>query len=332
MADVLKGGFAAGRERGDGPQDAAAAARAAAVWRSRVPAEGEGHGELPLIVFTLCVPCAVGAASVGAVLGLSESTLLAAVVVALTTVGMIASMAHLAAPPRAPTSLRNVSSSWLSREIAAVGAFWACAVVWLAAVLAGAVPSAGMLALQVLCAAAGIGLLFVIARAYKVNTRPAWNGHEGLLEMASCACGAGGAFCCVVMLAQPAAWAEPHMLAACALATVLACVALVLDVRSHGRRRQRLERAADADARASLSLRRYGKLQPVLKKAWVVEGIAVALAFAGLGLVAFVPFPEGVLLAAWSAVLVLELAAHAMQRWLFYELPVPVRYVAPLRK
>lgn len=82
--------------------------------------------ELPLIAFTTCAPAALGVAFVALMEGIVafSSTGLwfggwrfAALAVVFTTVGMLASVMHLAKPLRAPRSLANVKSSWLSREI-----------------------------------------------------------------------------------------------------------------------------------------------------------------------------------------------------------------------
>lgn len=86
--------------------------------------------ELPLIAFTTCAPAALGVAFVALVEGIVafSSTGLwfggwrfAALAVVFTTVGMLASVMHLAKPLRAPRSLANVRSSALSRDFRRFG-------------------------------------------------------------------------------------------------------------------------------------------------------------------------------------------------------------------
>lgn len=181
--------------------------------------------ELPLIAFTTCAPAALGVAFVALMEGIVafSSTGLwfggwrfAALAVVFTTVGMLASVMHLAKPLRAPRSLANVKSSWLSREILAVSAFWGILVVWLvfALIASGTLPFArvdaftalvlGWLSLCTCTIACVVGLLlvFVIARAYRVMGQPGWNGPETLFELLAVALRVGVvAACCLVLLA-----------------------------------------------------------------------------------------------------------------------------------
>lgn len=170
----------------------------------------EERSEIPLICFTLFAPAAAGATAFSLLLG--GGTVLAAAVALMVTVGMLASVAHLARPLRAPRSLAHWKSSWLSREIIAVSAFWALAVLWLAAELvanAEAFPQmAGLFggfpiafALNALAIVAGVALIPVIAKAYRVHGQPAWNGPDTLWELAAGAVGSGGAVAATV-----AAW------------------------------------------------------------------------------------------------------------------------------
>lgn len=170
----------------------------------------EERSEIPLICFTLFAPAAAGATAFSLLLG--GGTVLAAAVALMVTVGMLASVAHLVRPLRAPRSLAHWKSSWLSREIIAVSAFWALAVLWLAAellvrssmfpqmtALSGGFPVA--FALNVLAAVAGVALVPVIAKAYRVHGQPAWNGSDTLWELAAGAIGSGG-----VVAAAVASW------------------------------------------------------------------------------------------------------------------------------
>ena len=94
-----------------------------------IPLTQEERSESALVAFTLLVPASAGVALFALAFGGGVRPAITAL--ALACVGMTGSITHLAKPLRAPTSLRNVRSSWLSREIAAVSVFWAFELAWL---------------------------------------------------------------------------------------------------------------------------------------------------------------------------------------------------------
>lgn len=203
-------------------------------------AAGEAErSEVPLICFTTLSPAAVGAGAFALLLG--GGWALAAVVVLMVTAGMLASIAHLARPLRAPRSLAHLGSSWLSREILVVSAFWALAVLWLVCELGGALafggaagaasvsgaagePTAGAFAagggaagaaaatvlpwtaaargFHVAAVVVGAVLLWVIARAYRVHGQPAWDGSDTFWELVAGALGSGGTVAAAVAAGQ----------------------------------------------------------------------------------------------------------------------------------
>lgn len=293
--------------------------------------EAEGRSELPLIVFTTCVPISVGMCLLAPVGG--GGFRVAASALFLATVGMCSSVARLAKPLRAPRSLANLKTSWLSREILAVGVFWALLVAWALLFLLGL--SGVAQAAPALAGAVGVVLLAVIARAYRVSTRPAWCGPEGLVELWACAAAAGS----TLSFAMSGCSCAP-------IAVVFAALTwcgLGLDVWSHHARRRRLEAMEGAsDERVSLTLERYRKLWPRVRVIMLVQGLccavltAVAVLFliglpVGSTFVADLPLAAGLRLALFAAA-VGQVAAHGANRGVFYALPVQVRWVAPLRK
>lgn len=287
-----------------------------------IPLTQEERSESALVAFTLLVPASAGVALFALAFGGGVRT--AVIAIALTCIGMTGSITHLAKPLRAPTSLRNVRSSWLSREIAAVSVFWAFELAWLASeaatiaaresalgFLVDAAPIASLL-FRTSAVLSGALLLAVIARAYKVSTRPAWCGPECLMELTACALGAGSA------LYAASAGLSLGGFGVVGIASAIAGVAgLALDVFSHRRRRLRLESLREqSDERIPLTLTRYDELRSLVLAAWLVEIAAVLLAVATLF---------------WVASLA-QLVAHALHRQVFYKLPVQVRYTAKLRK
>lgn len=199
-------------------------------------AAGEAErSEVPLICFTVFAPAAAGASLFALPLG--GGWALAAVVVLMVTAGMLASVAHLARPLRAPRSLVHLGSSWLSREILAVSAFWALTALWLAFELGGAVALGGDPAADGVGAAGaaagaaepaggfpwtaaarsfhgaaavvGIVLLWVIAKAYRVHGQPAWDGSDTFWELVAGALGSGGTVAAAVAAGQGIAVGGP---------------------------------------------------------------------------------------------------------------------------
>lgn len=219
------------------------------MWRQQdMPAAaGETErSEAPLICFTVFAPAAAGASLFALPLG--GGWALAAVVVLMVTAGMLASVAHLARPLRAPRSLTHLGSSWLSREILVVSAFWALAALWLICELGGALalggavgaasaggaagePVAGTLAagggaaggaaatvfpwaaaaraFHGAAAVVGIVLLWVIAKAYRVHGQPAWDGSDTFWELVAGALGSGGTVAAAVAAGQGIAVGGP---------------------------------------------------------------------------------------------------------------------------
>lgn len=199
-------------------------------------AAGEAErSEAPLICFTVFAPAAAGASLFALPLGGGRA--LAAIVVLMVTAGMLASIAHLARPLRAPRSLAHLGGSWLSREILVVSAFWALAVLWLVCELGGALalggdpaadgvgaagaaagaaePAGGFpwtaaaRAFHGAAAVVGIVLLWVIAKAYRVHGQPAWDGSDTFWELVAGALGSGGTVAAAVAAGQGIAVGGP---------------------------------------------------------------------------------------------------------------------------
>ena len=322
----------------------------------------EKKSELPLIAFTTCVPAALGVAlfapfaggwagvpGMGGLLG-AGGFRMALVAWLFASVGMVASIAHLAKPLRAPRALTNLKTSWLSREIAVVAVFWGLLSLWTVAAFFRE-PVAAIL-LDIASVAVGIPLMVIIVRAYKVSTRPAWCGSEGLAELWACVLGAGPTLCLLLT--------DGCSLRMTFLLLLFAAGALVLDAGSHVARRGRLmAMVPQSDERVTLTLAHYAKLWPEVRRLWWAEGACVILLAVAILAQFAIPAVSGmdVLGAAGGvhagvagiggsgiggvtlvshALLVVaavgQIIVHGLHRNLFYELPVQVRWVVPLRK
>lgn len=304
--------------------------------------------ELPLIAFTVCTPAAAGitfVALLDAIYSLASSGQwvdgwrFAALAIAFTTVGMLASVLHLAKPLRAPRSLMHLSSSWLSREILAVSIFWGMTALWLTcAMIAPGALRGGTAASSplpyiaaVLCACAlvlGIALLFVIARAYGVSGQPGWNGPESLLELFAGAFRVGfPAAACLVFLTTSFRDAIHMPVVSSVLGILGIIVAFWLDSMATSMRSDRLEHELEDGAnphgrvpRAISSVKRWSRER---NAAYVVSSVAVVALLAAI-------VAEGIQLVLIVFAMLCALAAQFMLRAAFYGFCDPGRTVARL--
>ncbi len=296
---------------------------------------GEERSEVPLICFTTLSPAAVGASLFALPIG--GGWALAAVVVLMVTAGMLASIAHLARPLRAPRSLAHLGSSWLSREILVVSAFWALAVLWLVCELGGFPWSTAARGFHVAAIVVGVVLLWVIARAYRVHGQPAWDGSDTFWELVAGALGSGGTVAAAVAAGQGIVGfggTLPLMLLG-----VVALIGLALSTAlirfASGRRMRRVGELADRERtpRALAARDALAAGEPRLYRCFNAIAIALVLIAFGMGLL---PLFGGLTAIATSIALAFsaihELAAQASLRNRFYSLAQHARFAAIARR
>lgn len=308
------------------------------MWRQQdMPAAaGEAErSEAPLICFTVFAPAAAGASLFALPLG--GGWALAAVVVLMVTAGMLASVAHLARPLRAPRSLAHLGSSWLSREILVVSAFWALAVLWLVCELGGFPWSTAACGFHVAAIVVGAVLLWVIARAYRVHGQPAWDGSDTFWELVAGALGSGGAVAAAVAAGQGIAGfggTLPLMLLGVVALIGLASSSALIRFAS-GRRMRRVGELADRERtpRALAACDTLTAGEPLLYRRFNAIAIAFALAALCVGLL---PLLGGLTAIATSIALAFsalsELVAQASLRNRFYSLAQHARFAAIARR
>lgn len=299
-------------------------------------AAGEAErSEAPLICFTVFAPAAAGASLFALPLGGGRA--LAAIVVLMVTTGMLASIAHLARPLRAPRSLTHLGSSWLSREILAVSAFWALAALWLVCELGGFPWTTTARGFHVAAVVVGIVLLWVIARAYRVHGQPAWDGSDTFWELVAGALGSGGAVATAVAAGQGIAGfggTLPLMLLGVVALIGLASSSALIRFAS-GRRMRRVGELADRERtpRALAARDTLTAGEPRLYRRFNAVAIALALATLCVGLL---PLLGGLTAIATSIALAFsalsELVAQASLRNRFYSLAQHARFAAIARR
>ena len=201
----------------------------------------------PLIVLTLLTQLSLGTvasavlleaggASVGGRAGLVGAALAAWLSAA---VALSAAVLHLGRPSRALKALRNLGTSWLSREVAAFSAFslvsFAYAASWTAA--GGWLPGLG---LGLLAAALGVAGVYASARLYLVAARPVWNSRRTPVGFFATAAATGPllALLCLDRSRLEPAWVGVLVAVSAAgvLAQIAAHVHLVVVVRRRGDR------------------------------------------------------------------------------------------------
>ncbi|MGH9178145.1 MAG: DmsC/YnfH family molybdoenzyme membrane anchor subunit, partial [Acidimicrobiales bacterium] len=105
-------------------------------------------------------------------------------------VALTASLLHLGRPASALKALRNLRTSWLSREVALLSAFSAASLGYAAAWEWGAAPGP-RLALGLVAVALGIGGVYASGRLYLVPARPVWNSPRTIVAFFATAVAAG---------------------------------------------------------------------------------------------------------------------------------------------
>lgn len=295
---------------------------------------GEERSEVPLICFTTLSPAAVGAGAFALPLG--GGWALAAVVVLMVTAGMLASVAHLARPLRAPRSLAHLGGSWLSREILVVSAFWALAMLWLVCELGGFPWSTAARGFHIAAVVVGVVLLWVIAKAYRVHGQPAWDGSDTFWELAAGALGSGGTVAAAVVARQGIVGfggTLPLMLLGVVALIGLASSSALIRFAS-GRRMRRVGELADRERtpRALAARDTLTAGEPRLYRRFNAVAIALALATLCVGLL---PLLGGLTAIATSIALAFsalsELVAQASLRNRFYSLAQHARYAVSRR-
>lgn len=285
---------------------------------------GERH-ELPLICFTLLSPASVGVVCGAVAMGKAIDIWLALVALVLVSVGMAGSILHLARPLMAPTSLRNVASSCLSREIVVVSAYWAVVLVWCACCLLAPGLRVLVWALCLCAMAMGCALIVAIGNAYLLASQPAWNGREVYIELAGVAASVGGPAAASVSVLEALfrGSVAGSPIAAIAVGMLLMAVGAALGAASRGARAKRMARLARAEQGAGS----FARNPRVLEAQESLQGLAARYrtvhALSAVGIVAGVVPP--VALAA-------ELVSQALARDAFYRLRVTSRYAVRLHR
>ncbi|HEX2274506.1 MAG TPA: DmsC/YnfH family molybdoenzyme membrane anchor subunit [Acidimicrobiales bacterium] len=178
---------------GDLPPDTAAASD------YRVDPE---HPHWPLVILTLLTQLSLGTVAATVAIQLAGSAgggNLAAGASGGFLAGAIAlaaSLLHLGRPTHAVKALRNLRTSWLSREVALFSAFaataFAYAAAWRATTGRG-VPTLGA-ALGVTAVVLGVAGVYASGRLYLVPARPVWNSRRTLVAFFATALSLGPVF------------------------------------------------------------------------------------------------------------------------------------------
>ena len=269
--------------------------------------------DLSLVFFTLAAQCSIGLVlwltalallsgepSIPAETGLdlANPVLLALLLVAVATA---TSLLHLGNPVNAPRAMRNLATSWLSREILAIGLY---KLTLFAAFVVGWQTQAPGFTLQLLAPAAlaGLLLLWTMSGVYRIVTVPAWNSAHTPLGFALTTLCLGAAACLLFGMSGRIA-IDPSLLGVCEVAVM---IVLVLEIVA-GYANQRRLRGLDAGFRGPDFER--GMLRFLFL-------CRIALLVVGLGLAVFLPGTDHA--AWWYLLLALLVLQELAGRLLFY--------------
>ncbi len=274
----------------------------------------------PLVVLTLLTQLSLGIVAATVVTQLAgsagEGTLAggAAGGAIAGAVALVASLFHLGRPSHAFKALRNLRTSWLSREVALFSAFaglsFAYAGVWRAAVRGG-VPVVGA-ALGVAAVLVGAAGVYASGRLYLVPARPVWNSNRTLVAFFATGISLGPVVTlfCLDRSIVDSGWIG-LLLGASAAGTLVQ-----LAVHAHLLRTLRNRAGRQHDGTALLLHERFGGL------------FAARLALAGIGLAllasAFaVPLTSAAAAGRFGTALVVLGTGELLARYLFYVTVVP---------
>lgn len=266
-----------------------------------------------LVAFTLLTQAAVGAcwaalalqigatrAGVPEPVAVGAPVLLVAFLAALA--GLAASFLHLGRPSNAWRALRNLRSSWLSKEILFASAFTASLGASALLPLLGLAGSFGAGFSEGLAAAFGVALLHAMTMAYRLRTVPAWDRATTNAAFLASTLGLGALTAAAVLAARPFPGVVPARLVAAGLLAHLLGVATAL---------LWLRGLAAGNRTERESLARVAALPRLFRARFVLSALVLAAGAAAL------LAPRG----AWLplAACLLAFAAEAAGRALFYE-------------
>lgn len=286
---------------------------------------GDGHRvELedphwPLVVLTLLTQLSLGTLASTVVLdlvgGVGAAGNLGGGAAAAAAAGLVAlgaSLFHLGRPDRALKALRNLATSWLSREVALFGVFSLASLVYAAASLMGLSPWP-RLGVGLAAGLAGTAGVYASARLYLVPARPAWNSARTPVAFYATALAAGPV---LGLLCIDRASAGPGLVVALVVA---AAVGVAVQVGVHLHLRRGVSRAADRQYRGTAQL--LGRLRDLVLLRGLLWAITLVMLGSTLAVDPASPAAGGRLLAA----LVSISGAELIGRYLFYVTVVPFR-------
>jgi anaerobic dimethyl sulfoxide reductase subunit C (anchor subunit) len=133
-----------------------------------------------LVIFTILMQTAVGMLVVSELARFAagdatgrQLSWQAPVACALSAIGLLVSMSHLGTPAHSVFTIFNAGDSWLSREILAVGGFFAATL--LLVLLRRKNPTGSAALVSGVAMIIGLAAVFVMSKVYMLETIPVWN-------------------------------------------------------------------------------------------------------------------------------------------------------------
>jgi len=278
------------------------------------------HPHWPLIALTLLTQLALGTVVATVVAEMAGGRRLASGAVGAAAAGgvaLLASLLHLGRPTRALKALRNLRTSWLSREVALLSGFAGLSLLY-AVAWERWIDVLPRLALGIAAVGAGVAGIYASGRLYLVPSRPVWNSQRTLVAFFATAMAVGPVFALLTLDRGRLDTALTLALIAVAVTGTL----VQLGVQTH----------LLATVRARPDRQHQGTAVLLLTRFRGLLGARVAAAVIGVALLAWTP-SEPLAGAAATGRLIVALAVLAagefLGRYLFYVTVVPYRVAGP---
>ncbi|HET7488475.1 MAG TPA: DmsC/YnfH family molybdoenzyme membrane anchor subunit [Acidimicrobiales bacterium] len=267
----------------------------------------------PLVALTLLTQVSLGAVAATVVAGAAGADVGGGATAAALAgaVALGASLLHLGRPTRAFKALRNWRTSWLSREVALLGAFAALS---LADAAAWALGGAGRVVIGLAAVALGAAGVYASGRLYLVPARPVWDSRRTLVAFFATAAAVGPLLSLLCLDRAGLATRPAGALLAASAAGLLAQLGVAAHLRSTLARR---DDAQHAGTRQLLE----GRYRQLLVGRVAAVPVALALIAWSLAVPFAGPAATGRLATALAVAALGELAG----RHLFYVTVVPYR-------
>ncbi len=281
------------------------------------------HSEMPLVFMTVLTQMSLGgffALFMGEFFtlfgGREPNWILALLVMLPAALGLPLSALHLGRPAKAMSAMKNIKTSWLSREALALGVFTGLMTAVVALYFFGAPPFL-IFALEAVTLGAGIYGIFAQGMIYRITARPSWNRKTTMMKFFGVAY-TGFYLTAAGALALGYAHAAIPILSAGMLAALAQGFFTFEDYRN-------LDRKGPYETQLQRTKRLYREFFPKQKRVRIATYLAGAVVLPLLAMVMLSLGATGAALATVMLAWTVSAASELVDRFLFYVTSVPLQ-------